>query len=107
LLGNRDTRYSFRQQLLQDSRVVSASTGTDVPGNGNMDGTEIYAKDKESKENDAEIHTNIYHVDYDYIPTLGMKIVQGRNFSRDFPTDSFAVVINEAAVRDLGWRSVN
>jgi putative ABC transport system permease protein len=103
LIGNRDARYAFRQQLAQDSRVVNASIGTDIPGKENMDGTQVYPKDKEANENDAEIHTNIYHIDYDYIPTLGMKIVQGRNFSRDFPSDSSATVINEAAVRDLGW----
>jgi putative ABC transport system permease protein len=32
-----------------------------------------------------------------------MHVVQGRNLSKDFPTDSTAVVINESAVRELGW----
>ena len=105
VLGNRDIQSAFKQALLKDSRVVNASIGADVPGN--MDGTQIYPKDKASNENDAEIHANIFHVDYDYIPTLGIHMVQGRNFSKDFPTDSFAVVINEAAVRDLGWSGTN
>jgi putative ABC transport system permease protein len=107
LLGLRDVRNAFKQTLLQDSRIVSASIGTNVPGNPNMDGTEIYAKDKLANENDAEIHSNIFHVDYDYIPTLGIHVAQGRNFSKDYSTDSFAVVINEAAVRDLGWSGTN
>ena len=34
--------------------------------------------------------------------------MQGRNFSKDFPTDSASgVVINEAAVRELGWSRTN
>ena len=37
--------------------------------------------------------------------TLGMKMIAGRYFSRDFGGDSAAVVINEAAVRDLGWKN--
>jgi putative ABC transport system permease protein len=37
------------------------------------------------------------------VRTLGLHIIQGRNFSKDFPTDSSAVVINEAAVQKLGW----
>jgi putative ABC transport system permease protein len=43
---------------------------------------------------------NIYNVDYDYLKTLGMQIKQGRYFSRDFGSDSSAVVINEAAVNE-------
>jgi len=41
-------------------------------------------------------------VDYDYIPTLGMEIKQGRNFSREFPSDSSGVILNETAIRNLG-----
>jgi putative ABC transport system permease protein len=92
---------AFEQQLLQDSRVVSASISRSVPGGEVMDGTEIYPKNDTS--NGTEIHANISHVDYDYIRTLGLHIIQGRNFSKDFPTDSSAVVINEAAVQKLGW----
>jgi putative ABC transport system permease protein len=103
LIGTRDVRRQFRESLSQDPRVVNATITTDVPGNSFTDGTQIYPKEKEAHENDFEIHTNIYHVDYDYIPTLGMKVSRGRNFSRDFPSDSMATIINEAAVRELGW----
>jgi len=37
-----------------------------------------------------------------YIPTLGIKIISGRNLSRDFPSDSSAVIINEAAAKLFG-----
>ena len=95
----------FRQQLLRDTRVVSASIGRSVPGDANMDGTEIFPKN--ANGNGAEIHSNIYHVDYDFVNTLGLKLVEGRNFSREFPTDSSGVVINEEAVRQLGWSGLN
>ena len=42
-------------------------------------------------------------VDEDYIPTLGMKITKGRNFSKQFPTDSSAVILNEAAAKLFGY----
>jgi putative ABC transport system permease protein len=42
-------------------------------------------------------------VDEDYIPTLGMSMVKGRNFSKDFPTDSDAIIINEAAAKLLSF----
>jgi putative ABC transport system permease protein len=70
-----------------------------------MDGTEIYPRNETG--NGTEIHANIYHVDYDYLKTLGIHMVQGRNFSKDFLTDSAGIVINEAAVRDLGWNGLN
>lgn len=107
MLGDRDTRTAFKETLLKDSRIVSASIGTDIPGNPNMDGTQVYPKDKSLTENGAEIHSNIFHIDYDYIPTLGIHMKEGRSFSRDFPTDSFATVINEAAVKELGWSDAN
>jgi putative ABC transport system permease protein len=104
LLGNNQD--AFKQQLLQDSRVVSASIARSVPGDPFMDGTQIYPKNENG--NGQEIHTNIYHVDYDYLKTLGIHIKQGRNFSRDFQTDSASgVVINEAAVQQLGWSHTN
>lgn len=107
ILGSRDIQSAFKQELLKDSRVLNVSVGTDVPGNPNMDGTQIYPKDKSANENGAEIHTNIYHIDYDYLPTLGIKMLKGRNFSKEFPTDSFAVIINQAAVNDLGWANTD
>lgn len=46
----------------------------------------------------------VWAVDENYIPTLGMQMVQGRNFSRDFPTDSTGIIINESAARLLGFK---
>ena len=42
-------------------------------------------------------------VDYDYLDTLGMKIVQGRFFSQQYSTDDKAVVINQAAAKHFNW----
>ncbi|HVW60962.1 MAG TPA: FtsX-like permease family protein [Puia sp.] len=41
-------------------------------------------------------------VSYDFGRTLGWHLKEGRDFSRDFPTDSGAFVINEAAARYMG-----
>jgi putative ABC transport system permease protein len=49
--------------------------------------------------NEKEIQTQFWPVDEDYLPTMGMQIVKGRNFSKQFSTDSNAVLINETAVR--------
>jgi putative ABC transport system permease protein len=96
---------AFKQQLSQNKNVVATSISRSVPGLPFMDGTEIYPKNDNG--NGKEIHANIYHVDEDYLKTLGIKMISGRNFSKDFPTDSSAVVINQAMVRELGWSRTN
>jgi putative ABC transport system permease protein len=44
-----------------------------------------------------------WDVDDQYIPTLGMELVAGRNFSQQFPTDSAGIIINEAAAKMYGF----
>jgi putative ABC transport system permease protein len=103
LLGKNQA--AFKQQLSQNKNVIASSISRSAPGLPFMDGTEIYPKNENG--NGKEIHANIYHVDEDYLKTLGIKIIGGRNFSRNFPTDSGAVVINQAMVRELGWNRTN
>lgn len=98
---------AFRQELLSDKRVVNASLSWSVPGSGAMGGTEIRPKSA-AGDGKGEIHTNIYNIDYDYVATLGLQVVKGRNFSRDFPTDTAnGVLINETAAADLGWGNID
>lgn len=49
------------------------------------------------------VSLQIWAVEEDYVPTLGMEMAAGRNFSKDLPTDSSAVMINEAAVKLFGY----
>jgi putative ABC transport system permease protein len=93
---------AFKQKLLTDNRIVNASISGSVPGNGDMSGTEIYAKELADKGQRSQIHANIYFIDDTYLPTLGIKLAKGRNFYPNAPGDSASVIVNEAAVRDLG-----
>ncbi len=43
-------------------------------------------------------------VDPDFIPTLGLKLVAGRNFLKKNTADSNAIIVNEALVREYGWK---
>jgi putative ABC transport system permease protein len=93
----------FKDQLVKDSRVLSASISRHMPGDPNMNGTQAFPKDREENESSAEIHIDIYNVDYEYLTTLGIEMAHGRNLSRDFPSDSAAIVINETAAEAFGW----
>jgi len=48
------------------------------------------------------MQTELWVVDADYIPTMDMRILAGRNFSRDMGTDSAAIIINESAANRFG-----
>jgi putative ABC transport system permease protein len=45
----------------------------------------------------------VWNIDQNYIPLMEMQIVKGRNFSKEFGTDSNATIINETAAKLLGW----
>lgn len=91
----------LRQQLMHDTRVVNVSTSNYLPaGSTNMNNFFVYPENNESQL----VKTRRYDVDYNYIPTLGMQIVAGRNFSNEFATDSSAVILNETAAKTFGWK---
>ena len=98
LLGN--DQQTFKQQMLQDPRIVNATISWYKPaGPTNYNNAIAYPQG-----NDHLLVDGVdFHVDEQYIPTMGMKIVSGRNFSRDFRTDSSAIILNETAAKALGW----
>jgi putative ABC transport system permease protein len=91
----------FKNQLLQDKRVVNVTITNDVPVK-TTEGTQIYLKSTTSSEGHSEIHANIYHIDADYIPTMGMKMAAGRNFIAGSKADSTGVLVNETTIHELG-----
>lgn len=65
--------------------------------------TQVYGKDAAlSKDQTMALAT--WSVDEDYIPTLGMQMADGRNFSKQILTDSSAVIVNETAAKMLGYQ---
>jgi len=48
---------------------------------------------------------NVWTVDEDYLETLQMKIIEGRNFSSKNPTDTEAVLLNQAALKHFGFET--
>lgn len=64
--------------------------------------SDVVFKDATANSSNSMV-MQIWSVDNDYIPTMGMELVAGRNFSKDLATDSSAVLINEAAVKLFGY----
>jgi putative ABC transport system permease protein len=94
---------TFRQEMLKISGVQTAAVAGSLPTETsyNQNG---WFKDPSLDAKQVNIMTDFYG-DQFYIPTLGMHVVKGRNFSLDFPTDSSAVLINETAARLLGFKN--
>lgn len=98
MLRNNET--VFRDQIIRSPQVIMGTISGQVPvGRSNMDNTTVRTKENP----DQGVMTRFYFVDNEYIPTLGMHMVQGRNFSRNFPSDSSGVILNETAIKALGW----
>jgi len=91
---------SFRQEVLKTRGVDNASRSWTYPGDIYFGSTYQIQGDSMNKM----YHFEIIHGDYEFVPTLGMQIVKGRNFSRDFSTDNAAILINERAVDFLGLK---
>ncbi len=94
---------SFKQELLRQSQIRKLCVVTEVPGrqiiwdNG---GIRRAGEDTAKGKN-----YQIVGVDYDFVNVFNLRIIQGRNFSKDFPDDKNALVLNETAVKTMGFNS--
>lgn len=98
-LGNKAK--TFKQEVKQLAGVKSVTMTGFLPTSGYNNNSSLF-KDPVLDSKRA-IQSSIWNVDEDYIPTLGVKMKTGRNFSVDMKTDSSAIIINEAAAQLLGF----
>ena len=90
-----DEAWLFKNELLKDPNIISVA-----PRNGGRWGT--VAK----LNTDSTIEFAYETVDESYLPTLKIPLIQGRNFSSDFPSDSAnSVLVNETFVKKAGWKN--
>jgi putative ABC transport system permease protein len=92
---------AFRQDILSLSDVKGITGTSDVPGTEitwSTDWQRIHGPNP--RKNYTLRHLG---VDYDFIKLYGLPLIAGRDFSKDFPTDKKGVILNEAAIRELGY----
>ena len=92
----------FKNELHRTPGVSSVSIGYGYPG-------DIFAGDEilvpRNGQNETHGATHLLG-DYDYVKTLGLQLVAGRDFSKEITTDlNEAFIINETAVKELGFES--
>lgn len=93
---------SFLAQLKTIPGVVNASsTSHDMSGSSWTTWGGVYWEGKDPKD---ETVFEVVSANYDLLETLDIQVKEGRAFSREFPTDSFGVIFNEAAINHMGFR---
>ncbi len=90
--------------LLQNPLVKSVASAGNPIGNNNI-GMMDYSVEKNGVMDE---HSNLAFgltIDADFIPAMQIRILEGRNFSKDIVSDSNDVVVNEAFIKRQGWAS--
>jgi putative ABC transport system permease protein len=99
-IANKEVREhieDLKQQLLREPSVEAAAAAGNPIGNNDIGTTAIIV-------GSTPVKVQTFFVDADYLPTLGIRLAAGRNFSATQPTDQFhSVLVNETLVHRLGW----
>ena len=90
---------AFQQELLKNPTILQVSSSSAVPGG--LIGDNAYLPEGAGTDETHAIN-NIF-ADWHFMETYGLELIEGRWFQEDNPTDSFALIINESAVRAFGF----
>jgi putative ABC transport system permease protein len=92
---------ALRKSLMDNPNIQSVASASSPVSN--IGGRVIFTV--ESSTGMKEMAFKPTQIDHDYVKTMGMKIVRGRDFSEDFPADTTnGVLINEAVVKRMNWK---
>jgi putative ABC transport system permease protein len=95
---------SFRAELLSNPNIRELGRSSRIPTGRLLDDMNASAFIGDSlKPVTADI--KLLSADYDFIPTYGIHLVAGRNFSRSFHSDTSNFILNETSVKTIGWKS--
>ena len=91
--------HTFRQELLKNPAISEMSVVTEVPGQQiYWDAGGIYPVGSDESKN-----YQIVGIDYNFVDLFQTPIIAGRSFSTAFPSDTLALILNETAVKWMGF----
>jgi putative ABC transport system permease protein len=103
LSGDLKTKYNlFKTEALKMPGIQDVSRVSDDPsdmenGTGGVNWT--------GKDPNVNIEFTQAAVSYDFMRTMKLKMAQGRDYSRDFATDSVGYILNETALKRVGYKN--
>jgi putative ABC transport system permease protein len=102
LEGDLTSKYAvFKTQALKMPGVKDVTHATDAPTKINNGTTGVVW---DGKDPNSKIDFTQLGVGYDFVKTMHIQILEGRDFSRDFATDSVNFMINETALKIIGYK---
>ncbi|OEK00791.1 hypothetical protein BFP97_04385 [Roseivirga sp. 4D4] len=90
---------SFRSELLKDPSIQSVTVVGHAPVNVEASTGDFDWEGKDPLRDKTSF--NVLFTEQDFVPTMNLKIVAGRNFSREIESDVSTVLVNEATVRGM------
>jgi len=101
LLGNQAR--VLKNEMLKHPQFVKATVTSYLPVPSGRRYMSLFPEGESDSKKKLPI--SMWLVDCDYVETLGMKIVEGRDFSKEFATDTEAAIINQRAAQHFGFES--
>lgn len=95
---------AFKNEISKIAGIKNASNAGYIPVEASARNGHVFSKEAVMDAKNGLL-MQFWQIDYDYIPTFGMEIKKGRNFSRSFgAADSNRVIINESTAAILGYK---
>ena len=91
---------AFKDEVATHPEFKGASYANKLPPN--ISWSSVYR----SGGSEQDFLLQVYQVDHDHLNTMQFTMAQGRFFSRDFPTDTAAVILNETAYKLMGYKEM-
>ena len=93
---------AFKNEVLQMPGVISGTLSSFLPVTSSSRNDNSFSKEATMDAKNGFDMQN-WTIDYDYLNTMGIELARGRNFSKDYGTDTSAVIINETTAGILGY----
>ncbi|MEZ0610780.1 ABC transporter permease [Fibrella sp. WM1] len=93
---------ALKNALASNTQIAAVGASAYYPGIFNPEDASFYGEGQTVQQ--AE-RTRTNRIDFDYLNTLAIRPVAGRLFSRTYPADTGNVILNERAVKELGYAS--
>ena len=95
----------YKEELLKEPEFKNATISSYLPVSGfSMNDRTFWPKGQDPIQGNTS-SMQVWRVDDSYIPTLGMEIIEGRNFSEDRGADENTVILNEALAQRFGFEN--
>ena len=93
---------NLKQKLLEYPDIKNVSASASFPTSGFQFTNDLW--NWEGKDPDLDVVFRAEYIDYDFFKTFGISMKDGRSFSKDFASDSVAVILNESALDIIDYK---